>query len=202
MGREEIGHRTGRIPAKFCWLCFILFYVSNIYIFATKPFDTPFLNGLAAHIASSIIIFAFSFTFSNSSLYDPCWVGSALPVAAGWFLTSEGFSIRGTVTMFLVFLWWSRFMFQWPWEGWTHGLDHEDWRFIDIDRKLGGNSVLYWLTSLFGFHIFPTLIVFFGLVPCEKVWTSGRKGPELGPMDIVAFTATFLGVAISYLADK
>ena len=93
-------------------------------------------------------------------------------------------------------------MYQWPWEGWFHGLDHEDWRFIDIDKKLGGNSVLYWLTSLFGFHIFPTLIVFFALGPVEKVYSAGKSGPELGPMDALAFTVTFLGVAVSYVADK
>ena len=153
-------------------------------------------------MSSSLIIFSFSFTFSNSSLYDPAWVGSALPIAIGWYLTGLEFTVRGTITVILTILWWFRFMYQWPWEGWFHGLDHEDWRFIDIDKKLGGNSILYWLTSLFGFHIFPTLIVFFGLAPVEKMFSAGNSGPELGPMDALAFTVTFLGVAVSYVADK
>ena len=62
--------------------------------------------------------------------------------------------------------------------------------------------MLYWITSLFGFHLFPTLLVYFGLAPVELVWTAGTKGPELGPLDAAAFTVTFVAIVIAFVADK
>ena len=148
------------------------------------------------------MIFLFSIAFGNSSLYDPAWAWLAVPMAGGWLLTGDGLDTRGIVAFVLTFLWAFRFMYQWPWEGWFHGVKHEDWRYVDFDQKVGGNSLLYWPISLFGFHLFPTLLVYFGLAPVERVWTVGTKGPELGPADAVAFTVTFIAIVIAFVADK
>ena len=48
----------------------------------------------------------------------------------------------------------------------------------------------------------PTLLVFFGMAPVEKVWTVGKNEKELGPLDILAFSVTFLSVVLAYFSDK
>ena len=202
MGREVVGKRTRRVSAPICCLTYVAAYATIALIFVIKPFESQYLNGFSAHVASTIVIFLFSILFGNSSLYDPAWAWLAIPMAVGWLLTGDGLDVRGIVACILVILWALRFMCQWPWEGWFHGCEHEDWRYVDFDRKIGGNSVLYWLCSLFGFHLTPTLLVYFGLAPVEKVWTAGTKGPELGPMDAVAFTVSIISIIIAYVSDK
>ena len=42
-----------------------------------------------------------------------------------------------TSTEVLVAVWLLRYNLQWPWEGWTHGLRTEDWRYPLMARNLG-----------------------------------------------------------------
>jgi len=101
-----------------------------------------------------------------------------------------------------MFLWASRFLYQWPWEGWTEGLTHEDWRFVDFAKKLGTNSVSYWLWSLVGFHLSQSLITFLAISPLQAVMAMGRKEKDLDEFDMAAFSICFTAVLISFFADK
>ena len=69
-------------------------------------------------------------------------------------------------------------------------------------NKVGSNSFLYWMFSLIGFHGVPTLLVFFGMAPVEKVWTAGKNEKDLTPLDLFAFTVTLSAVVIAYVADE
>ena len=40
------------------------------------------------------------------------------------------------------------------------------------------------------------------MAPVEKVWTAGSNSKALGPLDVLAFTVTFLAIVIAYVADK
>ena len=128
--------------------------------------ESAYWNGFAAHMVSTIVIFAFSFCCGNSSLYDPAWYALPVGVALGWVITAPGeTSLRQIITCALVCLWSSRFVVQWPWYGFIEGLHLEDWRYVDIAKKVGPGTIFHWLFSLMGFHVIPTLNVFFGLAP-------------------------------------
>ena len=174
MGREEVGKGTHNVPAFICWLTYLTALASIVVVFRYPPSNDRILTGFVAHIISTLIIFIFSFVFKNSSLYDPAWVYLAVGVCTGWFFTGNGLSTRGIFAFGLVLLWAFRFNFQFLWEGWFVGIKHEDWRYVDFERKTGTNTFLYWLVSLFGFHLVPTLLVFFAMTPVEKVWTVGK----------------------------
>ena len=158
------------------------------------------MNGFTAHILSTVVVFIFSLVSGNSSLYDPAWYLLPVGVAAGWLITND-ITTRGLVAFLGLVFWASRFLFQWPWEGFFVGVEHEDWRYVDFSKKLNDNF-LYWMFSLFGFHLVPTLLVFAGLQPVEKVWAAGSDDKALGPLDMIAFAVVFSATVIAYVADK
>lgn len=200
MGREEVGSRTRKVSAFICCLTYVLAYLTIGVVFWYKPTDSAYNNGFIAHILSTLLIFVFSFVCGNTSLYDPAWFLLPIPLAAGWLLSSE-VTTRGIIAFFAVLFWANRFNFQWPWQGFFVGLDHEDWRYVDMQNKLS-NSVLYWTFSLFGFHLMSTMLVFGGLQPVVKIWTAGANDIPLGPIDALAFEIAFGSVFFAYIADK
>ena len=72
--------------------------------------------------------------------------------------------------------------------GWS-GLDHEDWRYVDLRNKAG--RIGYWFVSLFGLHGMPTAIVFLGLLPLWPALATGTR--PLGWLDGVAAAVTRIG---------
>lgn len=157
----------------------------------------PIAVAFAADVAATLAIFAFSFAFGNSSFYDAYW-SVAPPLVALWFVVapgSEGVAVRQGLVVALVLLWAVRLTFNWA-RGWS-GLDHEDWRYVDLRSKAG--RIGYWFVSLFGLHGMPTAIVFLGLLPLWPALASGTH--SLGWLDGVAAAVTLAGVAFEFFAD-
>jgi steroid 5-alpha reductase family enzyme len=114
---------------------------------------------LVADIIATLIVFAFSVVFKNSSLYDPYWSVAPPLIAWYWLETGSGNTV-GNAMLIAVSIWAVRLTVNWL-RGWQ-GLSHEDWRYIMLHQK---NPRLYWFTNLAGIHLFPTLMVFMGLLP-------------------------------------
>jgi steroid 5-alpha reductase family enzyme len=157
----------------------------------------PIAVALAADVAATLVIFAFSFAFGNSSFYDAYW-SVAPPLVALWFVVapgSQGVPERQILALACVALWAVRLTWNWA-RGWS-GLDHEDWRYVDLRAKSGR---AYWLVSFAGLHSMPTLIVFLGLLP---LWPALAAGPRpLGWLDAVAAAVTLAGVGFELIADN
>ena len=167
---------TKRVSPAFIWATYIASCGGIILVFKTFHED-PWTNGLLAHSLATLIVFVSSFTASNTSIYDPFWYLAPVAVAAGWISTSvDGqISLRGSYAFLFLLQWAARFVIQLPWDGWTVGIDREDWRYVDFAKNVTGiNTVLYWTMSLIGFHFVPTLLVFGGLQAAQPVWTAGR----------------------------
>ena len=69
-------------------------------------------------------------------------------------------AVRRALVFAVIALWGARLTYNWM-RGWT-GLSHEDWRYVKLRGQSGS---LYWLVSLVGLHMMPTLWVFGGLLP-------------------------------------
>jgi len=69
----------------------------------------PRMNGLAAHMVSTVVIFVFTFFCSNTSLYDPAWYLLPLSITIGWVATGT-VSIRGVYGLLGVAFWAARFL--------------------------------------------------------------------------------------------
>lgn len=158
----------------------------------------PITIAAGADLAATLAVFAFSVAFRNSSFYDAYWSVAPLAIAF-WFGLAPGSEAaplaRQLLVIALVALWAVRLTANWA-RGWT-GLHHEDWRYVEIRAKTGA---LYWLASLAGIHVFPTVIVFLGCLP---LWPALATGPRpLGLIDAFAALVTVAGIALEFFADE
>jgi steroid 5-alpha reductase family enzyme len=162
------------------------------------PFEHPIAVALAADVAATVVIFAFSVAFRNSSFYDPYWSVAPPAIALYWALHPEVVGVnpfRLAIVTALIWLWGARLTWNWN-RGWT-GLDHEDWRYVDIKEKTGA---FYWGASFAGIHMMPTLWVFGGMLPVYAVMAAGDV--PFGPFDLVAFAVTLAAIWLEARADK
>ena len=143
-----------------------------------------------ADLTGTIVIFAFSVSMRNSSMYDPFW--SVVPPVIALYLMDGG--ARDWLVFALVAAWGLRLTFNWA-RGWP-GRRPEDWRHTDIRRSAGG---AYWGASLFGIHLFPTAQVYLG---CLALYSAMLGQRPLGWLDAVAAAVTAGAVAIELLADE
>jgi steroid 5-alpha reductase family enzyme len=116
-------------------------------------------------------------------------------VLAFFWAVPEADMIRKWVVFLLVTAWGVRLTHNW-YRGWT-GLDHEDWRYINLKRQTKG---MYWWVSFSGIHLFPTVLVFLGCLPLFPALS--LSGPSFGLIDIIATIVTGAAVLIELVSDN
>ncbi len=155
------------------------------------------LSIAAADFAGTVVIFGFSRALDNSSVYDAYWSIAPMAIATGLFFFTGpvgGSSARRFLVLLLVLGWGARLTWNWI-RSWT-GLDHEDWRYVDLRQKTGS---LYWLASFFGLHLFPTVITYLGGLAMFPSLSTGRD-----PLSIVDGAAVVImggGALLEATAD-
>ncbi len=145
------------------------------------------LGFLLADVTATLVVWGAGLIFRNASLYDPYW-SLAPPVLYLFFALTSGLFDALSFLYLAVFLFWGvRLTLNWA-VGWK-GMAHQDWRYTMLHDQ---NPKLYFLTNLFGINMFPTLIVFAGLMPAYL--TTIRHLP----MNVVTFigAAVCLGAAV------
>jgi steroid 5-alpha reductase family enzyme len=154
----------------------------------------PIVRGLVGDVAATLMVFAFSVVWNNSSFYDPYW--SVAPPVLGaywWWHAGARTDVRTVLVLLLVTAWAVRLTYNWA-VGWR-GLGHEDWRYVAIRAKTGR---AYWPASLAGIHMFPTFQVFLGCLALHAA-LAGRA--PLSLLDAVAAVVTLAAIVIEAVAD-
>ena len=148
--------------------------------------------------AATLVIFAFSFGFRNSSFYDPYWSLAPIAIAVYWIASAESIAVDPTrQTLVLVLVCWWGVRLTWNWiRGWG-GLAHEDWRYVQLREQTGA---AYWLVSLAGLHVMPTVLVFLGLLPLYAALSVGER--PWGLLDALAVLVTGGAVLLEQTADR
>ena len=141
-------------------------------------FCLPFLSGyhlmlqvLVMDIVATIVVFAFSVIFRNSSFYDPYW--SVAPMVIVLFLALQPGSAelwRQGLLGLIILLWDTRLTANWLYT--WHGLRHQDWRYVNLASRSG---LFWWPLSFVGVHMMPTLIVFAGCLPMYAALVVGDR---------------------------
>jgi steroid 5-alpha reductase family enzyme len=160
--------------------------------------QAPIIIVGAGDLAATIVIFLFSVSVRNSSMYDPYWSVAPVPIALYWLLRpgSNGFANPRHVLIFVVVCLWALRLTA-NWASQWRGLGHEDWRYRDIQEQVGR---LYWPVSLLGIHLFPTILVFGG---CLALWpTVSDREAHLTWLDGVAALVTLTAIVIEATADR
>lgn len=177
---------------------YVVAYLAAQAVVHATPQWHPLLTIALADVAATIAVFVFSRAFNNSSFYDAYW-SVAPAIIALWLAlgpgSASGLTLRQGVVLALVLLYAVRLTFNWA-RGWE-GLDHEDWRYVDLRKKTGK---LYWLVSLFGLHLMPTVMVYLGCLPLHGALVVNPSG--FGVLDVVAAIVTLGAIVIEGLADE
>jgi steroid 5-alpha reductase family enzyme len=161
------------------------------------PIEDPILLTLAADVVATLVIFGWSMAYDNSSFYDAYWSVIPIAIILYWIQIAapDALATRMSLLFFVVFAWGYRLTFNWA-RGWT-GLDHEDWRYVDFRERFPG---FYWPISFGGFHFFPTLIVYAGLVAAWPVFAPDSR--PIGWIDGLALATGIVGITLEWLADR
>lgn len=176
---------------------YVLALAVAVGVFVAYGDGTLWWRIVAADVAATLVVFAGSVVCRNSSVYDAYWSVAPLVIAPALLLFAEPEAsvVRQAAVVALVSWWGVRLTYNWI-RQWS-GLDHEDWRYVDI-RAVAGP--LYWPVSLLGIHMFPTLLVLagcLGLFPA-LVWGTA----PFGVLDVLAAAVTITGIVCEMVADR
>ncbi|WP_238419802.1 DUF1295 domain-containing protein [Gordonia sp. 'Campus'] len=154
------------------------------------------LDTLFADLLATLVIFAFSRVYSNSSLYDAYW--SVIPPALlvyWWAAGDAGIdAVHCWVVAIVVAAWAIRLTANWA-IGWP-GLHHEDWRYPMLKSGAGRAELV---VDLLAIHVFPTIQVFLGMIPVYVAVT--HTGGTVVWLTVVAAVVGLGAVALEYIAD-
>ena len=162
----------------------------------------PITVAFVADLVATVAIFALSMALANSSLYDPYWSVAPPVIAVAWLAVSPshlgaGATARQAIALALLFAWAIRLTGNWA-IGWR-GLTQEDWRYIMMRDDTHGR-LPWWLVSLVGVQLVPTLIVFAGMLP---LWPAlGAPRHSFNVIDVLAAIVTATAVATETIADN
>jgi steroid 5-alpha reductase family enzyme len=185
--------------------------------------EHPLVAAALADLVGTLVVFAFSAAFDNTSFYDPYWSVAPVPLALFYLVVpaltcaaSAGdagacapealeaaadlpsvadATVRAIVGGGIVTLYAARLTFNWA-RGWR-GLGHEDWRYAELRAKTGAG---YWAVSLGALHLMPTVMVFGG---CLSLYVTGALASRpFGPLDVAAAAVALLAIGIEALADE
>ncbi|HWP65311.1 MAG TPA: DUF1295 domain-containing protein [Candidatus Limnocylindria bacterium] len=191
--------RRGLAPRRDLFvmtLAYAAALLAAIYVGRTAHGLHPLVVAGAADLAATVVIFTFSVAYDNSSFYDAYWSVAPIGLAVYWLLGAppEVPAIRQALVVVLVGAWGVRLTLNWL-RGWR-GLEHEDWRYVQMRGQTGR---AYWLVSFVGLHLVPTLVVF---AACLPVYLAVARGTQpIGWLDALAVGLTAGAIAIEGIAD-
>ncbi len=197
---------TRPVPALQCYLAYISALVAGaaawVLFNRAGIFADPYWLGLAVTCIATITIWIFSIANGNSSIYDPYWVIAPPILALAFKANGSGLFASRHPRQIIIFacllIWACRYHFFYAWSGWRTGLVHEDWRY----EQMRNAKVPYWLNSLIGMHLFPTILVFFAFAPAAFILSSSPADPAtIGIWDIIGTIGALGAVTIELIAD-
>lgn len=152
------------------------------------------LDTLIADILATLVVFAFSRAYRNSSFYDAYW--SVIPplLLFYWWSQGDGDALRTWLITVLVVVWAVRLTANWVYA--FPGLHHEDWRYPMFRERAGRFE---FVADLVAIHLIPTLQVFLGMVPVYVAVTT--PGGGLAWLTVVAFVVGMAAVTLEGVAD-
>ena len=177
----------------YCALAYLTALVAAFGVVWAMAGSHPLWVAFVADVVATLVVFGFSVLLDNSSMYDPYWSVAPVPLGVYFALQAE-VTPRALLALALVTVWAVRLTYNFL-RGWQ-GLEHEDWRYVSIRQKTGR---AYWVVSLLGIHLFPTLMVFGGCLPLYAALAPGARPLQL--LDVLACLVTALAIAIEALAD-
>lgn len=173
-------------------IVYILATILQVILFNSLNIDNLYLKILIIDVVATIFVFIFSLIFDNSSIYDPYW--SVEPAIILILLMAHNkINYPVVITYGIVILLWSlRLTLNWALS--FKNLTKQDWRYEMFKEK---TKKLYPLVSLFGIHLFPTVVVYLTMLPMIDFITINYTNY----LSYFGVTIMLLGVVFEILSD-
>jgi steroid 5-alpha reductase family enzyme len=147
-------------------------------------------------VLATMVVFAFSRIYRNSSFYDAYW--SVIPPLLTFYWWSQAGpgvdQLRCRLVAVLVVLWAIRLTANWVYA--FPGLHHEDWRYPMFRERAGRWE---FVADLVAIHLIPTVQVFVGMLPVYVCVT--HPGGDIRWLTVVAFVVGLAAVTIELVSD-
>lgn len=176
-----------------------LLVITCIYILAfavgalaVVGIDNFVLKLFVFDIVATVVTFVFSVLLKNSSVYDPYWSLIPIFMIIWMFLNGKAFSAINWLFLIVFILWGMRLTVNWGIV--FTGFDYEDWRYRMF--REGNGPIKWFIINFFGIHMFPTLVVFAGMLPIFEIIQI-----ELGILSIPGIIIMAFGIILEILAD-
>jgi steroid 5-alpha reductase family enzyme len=152
------------------------------------------LDTLVADVLATLVVFAFSRWYRNSSFYDAFW--SVIPplLTFYWWSQAHTQQLRYRLVSVLVTVWAVRLTANWVRA--FPGLHHEDWRYGMFRDQAGRWE---FVVDLVAIHLIPTVQVFAGMLPVYVCMT--HSGGDITWLTVLAFVVGLAAVALESVAD-
>ncbi len=183
--------RRGYVVVSALYLVAIAAAVATVWIMHSPLW----LEVLVADVVATVVTFVGSVVTRNSSMYDPYWSVAPAVVVVGLAATAQSPVNPARIAMITVvtLVWAFRLTANWAY-GWD-GIKQQDWRY---DKLADDTGKAYWLVSFLGIHLFPTLMVFAGMLPFFAAFRSDRS---LHVLDFVGVLIALVATAVEGIAD-
>ena len=177
-------------------IIYIFASIIGIYVYSKLINDYPFyINLLISDTISTFFVFIFSSILSNSSVYDAYW--SVQPIVILYFYMIYYKNTNEIFLLFLSILFWGiRLTLNWVYT--FTNLTIQDWRYSKIKNKTG---IFYPIVNFVGIHYFPTLIVYFCVLPSVYLVFYQNEN-KLNLFSIIFLIGSFFSTILEAEADR
>ena len=176
-------------------LIYIVIGISGYLTYRYSGTDNEIMAFGLADIVMTIICFVFSLIKKNSSVYDAYW--SVIPfyfVLLWIYIHYDKLEMSHWLIFLTISIWSWRLTLNWvrSWKDFTH----EDWRYVMLSEKHGKS---YALVNFFGIHLFPSALVFGGMLPLFYIFDQNLNSDWLLYLGLLV---SLLGTLIEFNADN
>ena len=173
-------------------IIYIIAGVSGYLIYINLPFEFYF-NLLIADVAATAVVFIFSLIFNNASCYDPYWSVAPMFIVIMLLINCKEINVVRILASIAVLGWGTRLTVNWIYT--FDNLSLQDWRYKMLKEKSKG---FYPLINFLGIHLFPTIVVYFCILPIMFIF---HYDVSINPFVIIFFVTAILSFTIQGIAD-
>ena len=139
---------------------YILAGLLGYFLYPIIKIDHLMVRFLVLDLICTVFVYLVSMIFNNASVYDPYWSVAPMVILPLFMVALKAYHLVVYVIIILYFIWGIRLTANWAYG--FKNLNHQDWRYQNFKEK---HPKTFFLINLFGIHLFPTVIVFMGMLP-------------------------------------
>ena len=171
---------------------YLLAYVVSFLL--CRLFTVPVLwKYFLFDVFATVIVFVFSVTLHNSSVYDPYWSVTPLVMALWLFVTGKAFSPWQLAFLAVFCLWGVRLTANWIVV--FTDFSYEDWRYRKYREE--NTPAMWFFLNFTGIHMVPTLVVFAGMLPLFEIVSQ-----EMNVLCLPGLAVMLWGIGLEFFADR